>query len=60
MHCASAGMLPQTPDLKMLYCEIQRDLPGDDRPNQHCDNSFVKGLNVTDINLYVKGFNSRN
>ncbi len=52
-QCASARMSPQTPDLKTLvYCKIQRDLPGGDRLNQHCVNSF--GLNITDINLYVK------
>ena len=36
-----------------VYCEIQRDLSGSDRLNQHCVNSFGKGLNVTDVHLYV-------
>ncbi len=38
----------------MLYCEIQRDLPAGDRLNQHCVNSLGKGLNATDVHLYVK------
>ncbi len=47
-------MAPQTPDLKTpVYCEIQRDLPGDERLDQHFVNSFGKGLNVTNVHLYV-------
>ena len=41
-------------DLKTLYTVKYRDLSGGDRLNQHCVNSFGKGLNVTDIHLYVK------
>lgn len=37
-----------------VYCEIQRAFPDDDGLNQHCVNLFGKGLNVTDIHLYVK------
>ncbi len=48
-------MSPQTPDLKTpVYCEIQRDLPGSDRLNQHCVTSFGRGLNVTDVHSYVE------
>lgn len=56
-QCASMGMSPQTPDLKL--CEIQRYLPGRIRLNQHCVNSFGEGLHVTDIHLYVRVTHSR-
>lgn len=37
-----------------VYCEIQRAFLDDDGLNQHCVNLFGKGLNVTDVRLYVK------
>lgn len=33
---------------------VQRDLPEEDRLNQHCVNWNGKGLNVTDVHLYAK------
>lgn len=41
----AAGKLPQTPNLKThVCCEIQKS--SGERLNQHCVNSFGKGLNV--------------
>ena len=31
---------------------------GIERLNQHCVNVFGKGLNVTDVHLYVKGLHN--
>lgn len=53
MH--QSGKSPQTPNLTtLLYCWIQRYLPGGDGLNQHCENLFVKGMNITDIHLWIK------
>ena len=55
IHPDSVGILPPTPDLKtLIFCEIQRDLSGGDRLNQHYVKSFGKGLNVTKVHLYIK------
>lgn len=37
----------------LVSCEIQRSLPGGDQLNQHCVNSFGKGLNVTDGRSFI-------
>lgn len=49
------GSREKWPDSKTLvYWEIQKDLSGSDRLNQQCVSLFGKGLNVTDVHLYVK------
>lgn len=51
----SAGKSPPIPDLKTLvWRQTLRDLFGSDRLNQNFVNPFGKGLNVTDVHLYVK------
>ncbi len=40
------------------YAAKYRDLAGGDRLNQHCVNSFGKGLNVTGVHLHVKVLHS--
>lgn len=52
IHPSSAGMLPPPPDLKTLYAVKYKDLPGTNKFNQHCVNSFDKGLNVMDIHFH--------
>lgn len=45
---------PDTRLKNSVDCEVQRDLFGSDRPNQHCVSLFGKDLYVTDIHLYVR------
>lgn len=37
-----------------VYSEIQRAIPGGDRYNQYCVNLFGKGMDVADIQLYIR------
>ena len=52
--CQCGDVTTDTRLKTLVYCEIQRDLPGGDGLNQHCVNSFGMGLNVMDIHLYLK------